>query len=126
MPADVQELIQRAENPDFQWGSCSDDARQRLGGVLESRCCHLGLFGVSGSGKSATAQAIVGRLMRELEEKGRRPALLRGTCPKPTGEPIAYAPFRQALAQHFEVNLLAAPGARSSRSARPWAGCSAR
>ena len=63
-----------------------------------------------GAGKTATAQAIVKRLTQELEKKGPRPALLCGSCPQPISEPISYAPFREALAQHFEVNLLAPPG----------------
>ena len=47
---------------------------------------------------------------QELEKKRFSSRVLRGSCPQPISEPISYAPFREALAQHFEVNLLAPPG----------------
>ena len=81
-----------------------------MSGFLQGRCCHLGVFGPRGAGKTATVDAIAKRLVLELEEKGTRIALLRGSCSEPIGGPISYAPFREALAQHFEVNLLAPPG----------------
>ena len=110
IPADAQELAQRAESPDFQPFAAMDRAWERLSGLLEGHCCHLGLFGSRGAGKTATARAIIKRLVEELEARGARTARLCGTCPQPIGEPISYAPFREALAQHFEVNLLAPPG----------------
>ena len=110
VPADVQELVLRAENPDYQWFPPVDGAWDRMSGFLKGRCCHLGLFGARGAGKTAAVQAITKRLVQELEKSGCRPALLCGSCPQPIDDPISYAPFREALAQHFEVDLLAPPG----------------
>jgi hypothetical protein len=110
IPADVQELVRRAESPDFQRFPSFDRAWERMSDFLEGRCCRLGVFGSRGAGKTATVGAITKRLVQELERSGSRPALLCGTCPQPISEPISYAPFREALAQHFEVNLLAPPG----------------
>ncbi len=110
VPADAQELARRAESPAYQRFPAFDRAWQRISGLVEGHCCHLGLFGGRGAGKTAAAQALTARLTQELESQGLRPATLCGTCPQPISEPIAYAPFREALAQHFEVNLLAPPG----------------
>ncbi len=110
VPADVQEFIRRAENPDYQRFPSFDRAWERMSGVLEGHCCRLGLFGPRGAGKTATVQAIIAGLAQEWEKRGSRPALLCGSCPQAVGEPISYAPFREVLAQHFEVNLLAPPG----------------
>ena len=110
IPADVQELVLRAENPDYQQFPSFDRAWDRMSGLIEGHCCHLGLFGRRGAGKTATVRAITKRLVQELEKGGSRPALLCGSCPQPISEPISYAPFREALAQHFEVDLLAPPG----------------
>ncbi len=110
IPADVQELIERAENPDYCEFPSFARAWERMSDFLEGRCCHLGVFGSRGAGKTPTVRTITTRLVQELEKKGAHPVLLRGTCPQAMGEPTAYAPFREALAQHFEVNLLAPPG----------------
>jgi hypothetical protein len=110
IPTDAQALAQRAENPIYQPSSAFNDAWDRVRGLLDGRCSHLGLFGARGTGKTATAHAITQRLAEEFKSRGVAPALLCGTCPQPISEPISYAPFCQALAQHFEVNLLAPPG----------------
>jgi len=110
IPADAQELVRRAENPDYQQFPSFDRAWERMSDFLAGHCCHLGLFGPRGAGKTATIGAITTRLVRASERLGSRPALLCGSCAQPIGEPISYAPFREALAQHFEVNLLAPPG----------------
>ena len=110
IPADAQELAQRAENPDYQPFPPFDRAWDRVRGFLEGRGCHLALFGPRGAGKTAAAEELANRLVRDFEKRGCRPTLLCGCCPQAVGEPMAYAPFRQALAQHFEVNLLAPPG----------------
>jgi tetratricopeptide (TPR) repeat protein len=110
IPADVQELAQRAENPVYQPPASFDAAWDKVRGLLDGRCCHLGLFGGRGAGKTATAAAVIERLAEQFKPRGVSPALLCGTCPQPISEPISYAPFCQALAQHFEVNLLAPPG----------------
>ncbi len=108
IPSDLQALIERAENPDYQPFSFFDEAWRRLSGILEGHCCHVGLYGPRGAGKTAAVEAMTARLMRE--KSNFHPAVLRGTCSQPIDEPISYAPFREALAQHFEVNLLAPPG----------------
>jgi tetratricopeptide (TPR) repeat protein len=110
IPTDVQELVRRAENPIYQRFPAFDRAWDRMSDFLGGHCCHLGLFGSRGAGKTSTVQTITTRLAQELEKRGSRPALLCGSCPQPISEPISYAPFREALAQHFEVNLLAPPG----------------
>jgi tetratricopeptide (TPR) repeat protein len=110
IPTDVQELVRRAENPVYQRFPAFDRAWDRMSEFFGGHCCHLGLFGSRGAGKTATAQTITRRLAQDLEKKGSCPALLCGSCPQPISEPISYAPFREALAQHFEVNLLAPPG----------------
>ncbi len=110
IPADLDALIGRAEDPDYQPFSAFAGARQRVGGLLEGRCVHLGLFGARGAGKTATADAVVDYLVQQLAQKRCYPAILRGDCCQAVGQPISYGPFRQALAHHFDVNLLTPPG----------------
>ena len=110
IPSDVQDLTRRAESPDYQPSSAFDQAWDKMSAAVDGHCCQLGLFGFRGTGKTATAKAIAARLVQEWEQGGLCPALLSGICSPPMGEPISYAPFREALAQHFEVNLLAPPG----------------
>ena len=81
-----------------------------MAGFLEGRGCHLALVGQPGAGKTAAAEELASRLVRDFEKRGCRPTRLCGCCPQAVGEPMAYAPFRQALAQHFEVNLMIPPG----------------
>jgi tetratricopeptide (TPR) repeat protein/uncharacterized protein (DUF1778 family) len=110
IPADAQALAGRAESPVYQPSPSFEGAWDRIGALLDGRCCHLGLYGGRGAGKTATAAAVIERLVGEFKNRGAAPALLCGTCPQAIGEPISYAPFCQALAQHFDVNLLAPPG----------------
>ncbi len=111
IPADVQELVRRAENPDYQQFPAFDRAWDRVSGLSRGPLLPPGTVRRRGAGKTATVQAITKSPGAGIGEDGvRRPALLCGSCPQPIGEPMAYAPFRQALAQHFEVNLLAPPG----------------
>ena len=56
IPADVQELVRRAENPEYQRFPCFDLAWARMRDVLAGRCCRLGLFGACGAGKTAAAR----------------------------------------------------------------------
>ena len=126
IPADVQELVRRAESPVYQRFLAFDQAWDRISDFLGGHCCHLGLYGSRGAGKTATVQAITTHLVQELEKRGSRPALLCGSCPQPISEPISYAPFREALAQHFEVNLLVPPGPKMQQISQTWGGSSGR
>jgi tetratricopeptide (TPR) repeat protein len=110
VPADLQELVRHAENPDYQRFPPFEQAWDRVSDILAGHCSHLGLFGPRGAGKTATVGAVKTRLVEQFEERKVHPAVLWGSCPQPIAEPISYAPFREALVQHFEVNLLAPPG----------------
>ena len=52
---------------------------------------------------------MVGRLVESLGQRGQEAVVMYGECAKPVGEPPPYGPFQKALAQHFEIELLAAP-----------------
>ena len=72
----------------------------------------LALTGPGGRGKTATARAVVAYLRKALRKDCLQ--VLEGACPQPLGEPTPYAPFREALAEHFGLNLLAPPGHQTS------------
>ena len=81
IPADVQELARRAENPAYQRFPSFDRAWERMSDFLAGHCCHLGLFGSRGAGKTAAADALATRLAQELEKRGSPPALLLRKLP---------------------------------------------
>ncbi|MEI8371824.1 MAG: AAA family ATPase [Planctomycetota bacterium] len=107
VPADLPSLIARTASPCYQKFSFYEDAWQHLSEVCEGRVCHLALFGARGAGKTATAETLLEQLKGELQQRNLEPLVFKGTCSRPMGEPTPYAPFRQAMAQCFAVNLMA-------------------
>jgi len=106
-PSSVDALIETAENPPYQRFDAFDTAKEKLSLFEEGRTAWLGLTGASGTGKTATAEALIA----DLCENNQAGYVLRGTCTEPLeqGERSAYNPFQEALKRHFKIGVLANP-----------------
>ena len=95
VPADVQELVQRVENPDYQQFPLFDRGWDRVRGFLEGRCLHLGLYGAQGCGQNGHRRGVgespgagirepglpARALVRDLPTADRRTDCLRSLSP---------------------------------------------
>jgi len=104
-------LGELAENPQFQKLAIFETCRTRFEPLLAGKTVHLALWGSGGCGLTSTSQTLGNEIVSELVQRGREAVAMTGECPQAVGEPIPYAPFQKALAQHFEVELLATPDA---------------
>ncbi len=107
IPTDADALTERADAPPYQPFDTFDEAKRRLSPLEDGHTAWLGLTGASGTGKTATARALIAEL-RETERAG---YVLRGTCSEPLerGEPSSYEPFQEALKRHFKIGVLDNP-----------------
>jgi len=109
MAVALSQLDELAENPRYQRLPAYDGFWRLVEPALAGRSVHLALHGPGGCGLSATAKTIVDDLTRSLTERGRKAVQMCGECSQAVGEPRPYGPFQKALAQHFEIELLATP-----------------
>ena len=113
IPSDIHELIKRTEKPNFHRLKTHKEVFLRADPFVEGATVWMGLTGPAGCGKTATANAVITEAIKKLKKEGRDTALLQGECPERIsenkGESIAYAPFKTALAQYFDINILAPP-----------------
>ncbi len=101
-------MASKAEAPPFKPTETFSKAYHPLQPFFENHTAWLALTGAAGIGKTATAVEVIGKLKKESNDQGIRIEELFGECPEPAGEvQVAYAPFQQALARHFHINLLA-------------------
>jgi len=112
---DPKHLGEVVERPKFCKFAAHDKASKVVAPSLEGTSVHLGIFGEGGSGVSATARMVLEDLIKSLEKKGREVERMYAECPPATGEPIPFAPFRQALARHFETDLLGAAHSKTKQ-----------
>jgi len=106
---DLPGLVALAENPPYQRFETFDEALVRMKPVLRGQTGWLALYGPSGCGKTATSNALIHELKRQIDEDGRSITILAGSCTPPIDQEVSYAPFRSALTQVFDINVLAPP-----------------
>lgn len=107
IPVTVQSLIERADNPPFVKLSGFDKIFNMVRPFAEeNKTCRAVLTGPSGRGKSANSAALINELKNIFESKNTNVKIMKGECPEPLGENIAYAPFQKALSRCFDINLL--------------------
>lgn len=103
IPKDTQELAQRASKPIFQqfasYESGIEIIKQNKG-----KSFALAVSGPSGRGKTATANALIKFLRKNLENET---LILRGECPNEANQK-PYAPIQQALGSIVGINLSSA------------------
>jgi len=109
---DTVALVRAAEAPayvrDFP---AFDEARRALEPLASGDTVWLGIAGARGRGKTSMARALLADLGPAAPGEFDL-VVLEGTCPLPShgqtsGQP--YAPFQQALARHFKIDLLQPP-----------------
>lgn len=95
-----------------------DEAWRRLGAFRDSGMAEwMAVTGTRGAGKTATALEIIKRL--DLEGSFTLVKLV-GSCPvlskdENADDGVPYAPFKEALAHHFQVNLFNPPQSELTR-----------
>ena len=94
---DAQDLVTRATRPVFQTTAAFTGAWERLAPFRTGRAQRLGIRGGPGSGLS--------RALTELARRHEPAVVLFG---RGREREAPYGPFREALATHFEVDLLVA------------------
>lgn len=107
-PLNAEWLADRIEAPEFQQLPGYEQCWSKVTPFLNGQSVHLFLYGTGGCGVSATANAVADQLARSLESSDRKVARMSGECSQPVGEPTPFGPFRQALAKHFQLDLLGA------------------
>ncbi|MBT4502083.1 MAG: AAA family ATPase [Gemmatimonadetes bacterium] len=117
IPTTIDELIAHAENPTYHRFQDFNETWNRVEPLLGERTTRLALYGPAGRGKTAMARALIGKLRQDSGKRRRKIALLAGECPQPLEKKVevSYAPFQQALARHFRVNILTPPEAQMTQ-----------
>lgn len=110
---DGDRLGELAERPTFQRFEGFETCRSRLEPLLHGRTVHLALHGGRGCGLSETATMLSVDIVAALRKQRREVVEMHGECPQAKSEPKPYAPFRTALAQHFEIELLGSGDGKS-------------
>lgn len=105
-PLNSELLADRIEKPKFQQLPGYDQCWSRVTPLLKGQSAQLFLHGTGGCGLTATANAVADQLARALESTNHKVARMNGECSQPVGEPTPFGPFRQALAKHFQLDLL--------------------
>ena len=108
LPDSLEELINLVEQPPYTPFADFEHATQMMMSfVSEKKCTYLALTGPGGRGKTAMAQSLLEALQTTVGLQGCN--ILAGHCLDEIGEKAAYAPFSQALAGFFGVNVFAPP-----------------
>ena len=109
VPINTEALIQRIQNPPFLELEFFEECYKQVHPLNQGETITMSLISPSGSGKTATAEAII----RKLKQENANIEVLAGKCPpeNPDGskEIVPYAPFRKALASYFGINILSPP-----------------
>ena len=109
---DTEALIHKTESPRYIHDFDEyEEARRTLEPLGNEHTVWLGIEGEQGRGKTSMAGALL-RHLRDADSGRHELLVLEGACPIPahgqtSGQP--YAPFQQALARHFKVDLLQPP-----------------
>ena len=108
IPASHEELISLIEQPPYTPFADFERANERMiSFLLENKCTVLALTGPGGRGKTALAQSLLETLQNAGGFQGCN--VLVGNCLDEIGEKAVYAPFSQALAGFFGVNVFSPP-----------------
>jgi tetratricopeptide (TPR) repeat protein len=103
------ELAARAVEPAFQPTGAVERAWQKLAPFREGQAMRLGLVGGPGSGLSRSLLELVKRLEASAAQAGQKLVVLANRARPQGGRGAPYQPFREALRQHFAVDLLVTP-----------------
>ena len=111
-PSDIEELKKSLSQPRYIHTRSYEKALILLSSVLSKQSVFLSLIGVSGMGKTATAQALFQTLKRQAESSGQSLTVLSGHCSQPQndqmeGDSSPFQPFQRALAEVFSIDLFA-------------------
>ena len=106
LPTTVAALQQACSEPGYRTISAAyDEGWEALAPAAEDRTAWLFLTGERGVGKTATANALVGRLQSELSGQSRRTIVLKGECLNSIGPRKPFTAFHQALGKHLGGDL---------------------
>ncbi|MEM2146066.1 MAG: AAA family ATPase, partial [Candidatus Jordarchaeaceae archaeon] len=106
IPQTQEELIQRIAKPSYVKLSSFYLSLSKINTFFNNQITYLVLAGPSGTGKTATAKAI----LKEIETKKcqeKKPVIFLCGQGHPDSTGIPFQPFQSAFAEHFGINLSA-------------------
>jgi len=101
MPDNLEDLVTCINNPKFIPFKSFNTVKERISPFFNGQTQWLAFVGESGIGKTATSKALINFI-----KESNKVTVLSGECPQIMGESIAYAPFKQALSNYFNVSVL--------------------
>lgn len=120
LPRDIAGLKAACITPKYIYNTHYYRRLHQLKGILDGESLRNVLVGSSGTGKSATALAVIQTLEKQALNRQRELVVLSGKCPPPHDSEnqvsvTPYAPFQEALAREFDIDLFSSAGDQLSQ-----------